>query len=174
MVKDSTEFDTVDEYKADVKKKLEENADKKADADVENAIFDKVIELLKADIPQEMFDNRTNEMVSELEQRLRPQGISLDMYLQYTGQTLDTVKKAYAEQAEKQVKLRLALEKIAELENVQVTDEELETEFQKMADNYQLELEQVKNFVGADELKKDIAVSKTVDLIKEAAVIKQD
>ena len=174
MVKDSTEFDTVDEYKADVKKKLEENADKKADADVENAIFDKVIELLKADIPQEMFDNRTNEMVSELEQRLRPQGISLDMYLQYTGQTLDTVKKAYAEQAEKQVKLRLALEKIAELENVQVTDEELETEFKKMADNYKLELEQVKNFVGADELKKDIAVSKTVDLIKEAAVIKQD
>lgn len=174
MVKDATEFDTVDDYKADVKKKLEENAEKKADADVENAIFDKVIELLKADIPQEMFDNRTNEMVSELEQRLRPQGISLDMYLQYTGQTLDSVKKAYAEQAEKQVKLRLALEKIAELEKVEVTDEELETEFQKMADNYQLELQQVKNFVGAEELKKDVAVSKTVDLIKAAAVIKQD
>ena len=174
MVKDSTEFETVDEYKADVKKKLEEQADRKADADVENAIFDKVIELLKADIPQEMFDNRTNEMVSELEQRLRPQGISLDMYLQYTGQTIDTVKKAYAEQAEKQVKLRLALEKISQLENVQVTDEELEEEFKKMADNYKLELEQVKNFVGAEELKKDIAVSKTVDLIKEAAVIKQN
>ena len=174
MVKDSTEFETVDEYKADVKKKLEENAEKKADADVENAIFDKVIELLKADIPQEMFDNRTNEMVSELEQRLRPQGITLDLYLQYTGQTLDTVKKAYAEQAQKQVKLRLALEKIAELENVQVTDEELEAEFQKMADTYQLELEQVKNFVGSDELKKDVAVSKTVELIKEAANIKQD
>ena len=174
MVKDATEFDTVDDYKADVKKKLEENAEKKADADVENAIFDKVIELLKADIPQEMFDNRTNEMVSELEQRLRPQGISLDMYLQYTGQTLDSVKKAYAEQAQKQVKLRLALEKIAELEKVEVTDEELETEFQKMADNYQLELQQVKNFVGAEELKKDVAVSKTVDLIKAAAVIKQD
>ena len=121
-----------------------------------------------------MFDNRTNEMVSELEQRLRPQGISLDMYLQYTGQTLDSVKKAYAEQAGKQVKLRLALEKIAELEKVEVTDEELETEFQKMADNYQLELQQVKNFVGAEELKKDVAVSKTVDLIKAAAVIKQD
>ena len=174
MVKDSTEFETVDEYKADVKKKLEEQAEKKADADVENAVFDKVIELLKADIPQEMFDNRTNEMVGELEQRLRPQGISLDMYLQYTGQTIDTVKKAYAEQAEKQVKLRLALEKIAELENVQVSDEELEEEFKKMADNYKLELEQVKNFVGSEELKKDIAVSKTVDLIKEAAVIKQN
>ncbi len=174
MVKDSTEFETVDEFKADVKKKLEENAEKKADADVENAVFDKVIELLKADIPQEMYDSRTNEMVSELEQRLRPQGISLDMYLQYTGQTLDTVKKAYSEQAEKQVKLRLALEKISQLENVQVSDDEIEEEFKKMADNYQLELEQVKNFVGAEDLKKDIAVSKTVDLIKEAAVIKQN
>ncbi len=173
MVKDSTEFETVDEYKADVKAKLEENAQKKADADVENAIFDKVIELLKADIPQEMFDNRTDEMVSELEQRLRPQGITLDLYLQYTGQTLETVKKAYAEQAEKQVKLRLALEKIAELENVTVSDEELEEEFKKMADNYQLELDQVKSFVGSDELSKDVAVSKTVDLVKEAAVIKE-
>ena len=173
MVKDSTEFDTVDEYKADVKTKLEESAQKKADADVENAIFDKVIELLKADVPQEMYDNRTDEMVSELEQRLSPQGITLDLYLQYTGQTLETVKKAYAEQAEKQVKLRLALEKIAELENVTVTDEELEQEFQKMADNYQLELDQVKSFVGNDELRKDVAVSKTVDLIKEAAVIKE-
>ena len=121
MVKDSTEFDTVDEYKADVKKKLEEANEKHADSEVEAKIFDKVIENMTAEIPQVMFDNRVNEMISELEQRLAPQGISLDLYMQYTGQTIDTVKKAYAEQAEKQVKLRLALEKIAKLENIEVT-----------------------------------------------------
>ena len=119
MVKDSTEFDTVDEYKADVKKKLEEANEKHADSEVEAKIFDKVIENMTAEIPQVMFDNRVNEMISELEQRLAPQGISLDLYMQYTGQTIDTVKKAYAEQAEKQVKLRLALEKIAKLENIE-------------------------------------------------------
>ena len=153
MVKDSTEFDTVDEYKADVKKKL-------ADSEVEAKIFDKVIENMTAEIPQVMFDNRVNEMISELEQRLAPQGISLDLYMQYTGQTIDTVKKAYAEQAEKQVKLRLALEKIAKLENIEVTED------------YKLDVDQIKQFIHDDDLKKDIAVGKAVDLIKDAAVIK--
>lgn len=172
MVKDSTEFDTVDEYKADVKKKLEEANEKHADSEVEAKIFDKVIENMTAEIPQVMFDNRVNEMVSELEQRLAPQGISLDLYMQYTGQTMDTVKKAYAEQAEKQVKLRLALEKIAKLENIEVTEEELKAEFDKLAEAYKLDVDQIKQFIHDDDLKKDIAVGKAVDLIKDAAVIK--
>lgn len=172
MVKDSTEFDTVDEYKADVKKKLEEANEKHADAEVEAKIFDKVIDNMTAEIPQVMFDNRVNEMVGELEQRLAPQGISLDLYMQYTGQTIDTVKKAYAEQAEKQVKLRLALEKIVELENVEVSDDELKAEFDKLAENYKLTVDQIKQFIHDDDLKKDIAVGKAVDLIKDAAVIK--
>ena len=159
MVKDSTEFDTVDEYKADVKKKLEE-------------ANDKVIENMTVEIPQVMFDNRVNEMISELEQRLAPQGISLDLYMQYTGQTIDTVKKAYAEQAEKQVKLRLALEKIAKLENIEVTEDELKAEFDKLAEAYKLDIDQIKQFIHDDDLKKDIAVGKAVDLIKDAAVIK--
>lgn len=172
MVKDSTEFDTVDEYKADVKKKLEEANEKHADSEVEAKIFDKVIENMTAEIPQVMFDNRVNEMISELEQRLAPQGISLDLYMQYTGQTIDTVKKAYAEQAEKQVKLRLALEKIAKLENIEVTEEELKAEFDKLAEAYKLDVDQIKQFIHDDDLKKDIAVGKAVDLIKDAAVIK--
>ena len=172
MVKDSTEFDTVDEYKADVKKKLEEANEKHADSEVEAKIFDKVIENMTAEIPQVMFDNRVNEMVSELEQRLAPQGISLDLYMQYTGQTMDTVKKAYAEQAEKQVKLRLALEKIAKLENIEVTEDELKAEFDKLAEAYKLDVDQIKQFIHDDDLKKDIAVGKAVDLIKDAAVIK--
>ena len=172
MVKDSTEFDTVDEYKADVKKKLEEANEKHADSEVEAKIFDKVIENMTAEIPQVMFDNRVNEMVGELEQRLAPQGISLDLYMQYTGQTIDTVKKAYAEQAEKQVKLRLALEKIAKLENIEVTEDELKAEFDKVAEAYKLDVDQIKQFIHDDDLKKDIAVGKAVDLIKDAAVIK--
>ena len=172
MVKDSTEFDTVDEYKADVRKKLEEANEKHADSEVEAKIFDKVIENMTAEIPQVMFDNRVNEMISELEQRLAPQGISLDLYMQYTGQTMDTVKKAYAEQAEKQVKLRLALEKIAKLENIEVTEDELKAEFDKLAEAYKLDVDQIKQFIHDDDLKKDIAVGKAVDLIKDAAVIK--
>lgn len=172
MVKDSTEFDTVDEYKADVKKKLEEANEKHADSEVEAKIFDKVIENMTAEIPQVMFDNRVNEMISELEQRLAPQGISLDLYMQYTCQTIDTVKKAYAEQAEKQVKLRLALEKIAKLENIEVTEDELKAEFDKLAEAYKLDVDQIKQFIHDDDLKKDIAVGKAVDLIKDAAVIK--
>lgn len=172
MVKDSTEFDTVDEYKADVKNKLEEANEKHADSEVEAKIFDKVIENMTAEIPQVMFDNRVNEMISELEQRLAPQGISLDLYMQYTGQTIDTVKKAYAEQAEKQVKLRLALEKIAKLENIEVTEDELKAEFDKLAEAYKLDVDQIKQFIHDDDLKKDIAVGKAVDLIKDAAVIK--
>ena len=127
---------------------------------------------MTAEIPQVMFDNRVNEMIGELEQRLAPQGISLDLYMQYTGQTIDTVKKAYAEQAEKQVKLRLALEKIVELENVEVTEDELKAEFDKLAEAYKLDVDQIKQFIHDDDLKKDIAVGKAVDLIKDAAVIK--
>ena len=172
MIKDSTEFDTVDEFKADVKKKLEEAAEKEADAIVEEKLFDTVIANLKAEIPQVMFDNRVNEMVSELEQRLAPQGISLDLYLQYSGQTMESLRKMYGEQAEKQVKLRLALEKVAQLENIEVSEEECNAEFDKLAEQYKMPVEQIKVYIRAEDLKKDIAVGKAVDLIKDSAVIK--
>jgi trigger factor len=172
MVKDSTDFDTVDEYKADVKTKLEEAAEKAADTKVEGDLFDKVIENMTAEIPDVMYDNRVNEMVAELEQRMAPQGISLDMYMQFTGQTIDTLKRGYAEQAEKQVKLRLALEKIAEVENVEVSDEDLENEFKNLAETYRMEVEQVKSYIRAEDLKKDLAVGKAVEIVKDSAVIK--
>ena len=172
MVKDSTDFDTVDEYKADVKTKLEEAAEKAADTKVEGDLFDKVIENMTAEIPDVMYENRVNEMIAELEQRMAPQGISLDMYMQFTGQTIDTLKRGYAEQAEKQVKLRLALEKIAEVENVEVTDEDLENEFKNLAETYRMEVEQVKSYIRAEDLKKDLAVGKAVEIVKDSAVIK--
>lgn len=172
MVKDSTDFDTVDEYKADVRKKLEEANEKEADAKVEEKIFDTVIANMTAEIPQVMFDNRVDEMIRELEQRLAPQGISLDLYLQYTGQTIESVRKAYAEQAEKQVKLRLALEQVVADENIEVSEDEINKEFDKLAETYKMDVNQIKMYIRAEDLKKDIAVGKAVDLIKEAAVIK--
>ena len=172
MVKDATEFETVDEYKADVRKKLEEHAEKHADDEVEGKILDKVIENMTAEIPQVMFDNRVNEMMMDLEQRLAPQGITMEMYCQFTGQDIESVKKAYKEQAEKQVKLRLALEKIAQLENVEVTDEEAAAEMQKIADQYKMKIEQVKQYINEEDVKKDIAVGKAVEIVKNSAVIK--
>ncbi len=172
MVMDSTDFDTVEQFKEDAKKQLEEQNEKSADAKVEADLFDKIIDNMKAEIPQVMFDNRVNEMVAELEQRLAPQGITLDLYMQYTGQTIDTVKKAYAEQAEKQVKLRLALEKIVELEGIEATEEETAAEFEKLSETYKMDVDQIKTYIREEDLKRDIAVGKAVDLIKESAVIK--
>lgn len=173
MVKDATEFDTVEEYKADVRKKLEEHAQHHADHDVEDALMDKVVEKMTAEIPQVMFDNRVNEMMMDLEQRLAPQGITMEMYCKFTGQDIETVKKAYKEQAEKQVKLRLALEKIAQLENIEVTDDEAAQEMQKIADQYKMKLDEVKKYISEEDVKKDIAVGKAVELVKDSAVIKE-
>ena len=156
----------------DIRKKLEEHAEKHADDEVEGKILDKVIENMTAEIPQVMFDNRVNEMMMDLEQRLAPQGITMEMYCQFTGQDIESVKKAYKEQAEKQVKLRLALEKIAQLENVEVTDDEAAAEMQKIADQYKMKIEQVKQYINEEDVKKDIAVGKAVEIVKNSAVIK--
>lgn len=172
FVKDQSEFDTVDELKADVRKKLEDAAKKSSEQEEEGKIFDEVIAKVEGEIPEVMYERRVDEMIEEMGQRLAPQGISLDMYLQYTGQTLDSLKKTYREQAEKQVKLRLALEKISELEGIEVTDDEAEEEIKKMADNYKMEVEQVKSYVTVDAVKKDLAVGKAADLVKAEAVIK--
>ncbi|SDA23602.1 trigger factor [Ruminococcus sp. YE71] len=172
LVKDSTEFDTVDAYKADIRKNMEEQAERVADSDVENKLFDAVVEKMQADVPQEMYDARINEMLQDLAGRLAPQGISLQQYFQYTNQSLDDVKKVYETQAKKQVDLRLALEKIAEIEGVEPNAEEIEAEYQRVADAYSMELEEVKKILPEDGVKLDVKVSKTVDLIKDAAVIK--
>ena len=172
FVKDTTEFDTVDELKADIKKKLEDAEENRANSKVEGALFDQVIDNVEGEIPEIMFENRVDEMIQDMTQRLAPQGISLEMYLQYTGSDMDTLKKTYREQAEKQVKLRLALEKISADENIEVSDDEVEEEFKKMADAYKMDVDQVKLYVTPDALKKDVAVGKAVELIKDSAKIK--
>jgi len=172
LVKDSTEFDTVDDYKADIRKTMEEQAQKVADSAVENKLFDAVIEKMEAEVPQEMYDARINEMLQDLQGRLAPQGITLQQYFHFTNQSLEDVKKMYESQAKKQVDLRLALEKIAEIEGIEPSAEEIEEEYKRVAEAYSMELEQVKNVLPEDGVKLDVKVSKAVDLIKDSAVIK--
>ena len=171
FVKDTTEFETVDELKSDVKKHLEEDANKKADAEVEGKIFDAVIEKLEGEIPQIMFDNKVNDMVEDLNQRLAQQGLTLEMYMQFTGLTIESVKETYKEQAEKQVKLRLALEKIAELESIVATEEDIEKEFEAIGAAYNMPVETVKQYIQPENLKLDVEVGKAADLVKAEAVV---
>ncbi|MFA5658048.1 MAG: trigger factor [Oscillospiraceae bacterium] len=172
FVKDTSEFDTVEQLKDDIRKKLEEAAEKAADSEVEAKLIDTVIENMKAEIPEIMFERRVDEMVSDFEHRLSQQGMTLDIYLQYTGMEKDAFRKTFEEQAHKQVKLRLALEKIAEVENIEVSDAEADEEFEKLAQQYKMEVEKIKNYINISDLKKDIAVGKSVEFIRAQANIK--
>lgn len=171
FVKDTSDFNTVDELRADVRKHLEEDAEKQADNEVETDILDAVISKLEGEIPEVMYENKVNDMIEDLSQRLAQQGIQLDMYLKFTGMTMDSLKTTYREQAEKQVKLRLALEKVVELEAIEPTEEEIEQEFAHIGEHYNMPVETVKQYIHAEDIKLDVAVGKAVDLIKESAVI---
>ena len=172
FAKDVSEFDTLDELKADIKAKLTETKEKAADTDVENKLIDTVIANMKAEIPEVMFEHAVDNMVHDFEQRLASQGMTLELYLQYTGFTMADFRKQFEEQAQKQVKIRLALEKIVELENIAPTDEELDAEFENMAKTYSMDKEKVKELVPVEELSADIAVQKAIDLVKASASIK--
>ena len=173
FAKDVSEFDTLDELKKDVKKKLQESLDKASETEVENALVEAVIEHLEGEIPDCMFENRIDEMVRDFEYRLQAQGMNLDMYLKYTGMELASFRKTFREQAQKQVKIRLALEKIVELENIQVDDETVEAEYKKMAEQYGMEADKVKELISADSVKEDLAVNKAIDFIRENAEIEE-
>lgn len=173
FVKDVSEFDTLEEYKADIRKHLEEAAEKASNDDVENQLIDRLTELLQAEIPQAMFENKINEDIREFGYRLQSQGLNLDTYLQYTGMDGDAMRQQFRPQAERQVKVRLALEKIAELEGITPTEEEIEAEFEKLAKAYEMEIEKVKSFIPSAELTKDIKVEKAVGLVRDAAIITQ-
>lgn len=171
FAKDVSEFDTLDEYKADVKAKLEENAAKAADNEVDGKVIDALIERLEADIPEAMFVQETENFVRDYDSRLRAQGLKLADYLKYTGTTLDDIRERMRPQAEKQVKTRLALEKIAELENITASDEEIEEEYASLAKAYNMDVEKVKELVAAEDLAADKKVQKAVAFVKENANI---
>ena len=171
FAKDVSEFDTLDELKADLEKKALERKTKAADEAVENALVQQIVDSIKGEIPEAMYENRLEQLTEDYAYRLQSQGLSLDMYLKYTNSNIDEFKKSFRPQAEGQVKFRLALEKIVELENITPSDEELEAEFAKLAEGYGVEVEKVKAVIPAEEISKDVAVGKAIDLVKENAVI---
>ena len=174
FAKDVSEYDTLDELKASIRKGMEEQNEKQAALAVENDLVDQVIATIEGDIPEAMYEARMDEAVRDFEYRLAQQGLKLDMYLQYMGQTMESFRASFREQAEKQVKIRLALEAVAAAEQIVASDEELEAELQRVADNYKMELAKVKELVNADEVKKDLAVNKAIDFIRDHAEITEE
>ena len=173
FVKDtSEEASTVDEYKEEIRKNLAEELEKERDADIENKLADALSEKVQGEIPQAMYDNKAEDMIRDFDMRLRSQGMDLDTYMQYVGLNRDSLKEQYADRAEKSVKVRLALEKIVEAENIEATDEDAEDEFKTLAEMYNMELDRVKKLVPIADLKKDKAVEKAMKLVKDTAVIK--
>lgn len=171
FAKDVSEFDTLDALKADIKEKSLAQKAKIAEEETENDLVQQIVDSIKGEIPEAMFENRLEQSVQEFGYRLQMQGLDLDTYLKYSGTSMDDFKATFRPQAENQVKFRLALEKIVELEKIEATDEEIEAEYAKMAEQYGMEAEAVKNAVPAAELAKDVAVTKAIDFIKENAVI---
>ena len=171
FAKDVSEFDTLDALKADLEKKAIERKTKAADEAVENALVQQVVDGIKGEIPEAMFENRLEQLTEDFAYRLQSQGLNLETYLKYTNSNIDEFKKSFRPQAESQVKFRLALEKIAELENITPSEEELEAEYAKLAESYGVEADKVKSAIPAEEISKDLAVGKAIDLVKENAVI---
>jgi len=173
FAKDVSDFDTFDAYKADVKAKLEERNNKLADNTVEEKLIDLLIadDNFEADIPAVMVDTETENMLRDYDNNLRMQGLDLKTYFQYTGMDLSTMREQMKPQALRQVKVRLALEKIAALESIQASEEEIDEEIGKLATAYHMEKDDVKKAITPDMLAQDITVQKAVKLVKEQAVV---
>ncbi|HBJ25283.1 MAG TPA: trigger factor [Ruminococcaceae bacterium] len=170
FVKDVSEFDTLDEYKADIKSKLEKAAADEASTNLDNALVDAVISKMTAEVPQVMYQRRIDDIVREWSARNR---IRVEDYLKYTGATMDQFRANFTEVAKRQVDLRLALEKIAELENITVSDEDLEKEYADMAEQYKMDVEKVKAAVPAEAVKNDLRIEKALDLVRDSAKIEE-
>ena len=167
-----SEFETMAEYKEDLKKQLAEAKAKRAATENENAIVDKLIETSTMDIPDPMIDAQVEGLVADYGRRMQSQGISLDQYLQITGMTREDLNNQFKPQALKQIKTRLVLEEVAKAENITATEAEIEEELQKIADSYKMELDKIKGFFGENERKQmseDLAVQKAIDFLVENA-----
>ena len=159
------EVDTLAELKKKIKAELSDKKKEAVEKDFESAVLEKVVDLVEGEIPEVMYDNKLEDDVKDYENRLAQQGIPLDTYLQYMGMDRDKFKESMRDNAVKQVKLQLAVEKIAELEKIEATDEEAEAQLKEMADMYQLDVEQVKKWVNIEDVKKDVVGKKTVDFL---------
>ena len=172
FAKDVSEFDTLDEYKADIKAKITKRQEDEADREFENALVDALIEKLVAEIPEPMFEIETENYVRDYDNRLRMQGLDLSTYFKYTGLNLDALRTQLRPQAEKLVKARLALEKIASLESLTVSDEEVAEEYKRIASTYNVPEEQVKGMVAEEDIKADLLVASAMKFVKNNAIAK--
>ena len=173
FAQDVSEFDTLDEYKADIRKNLTEKKEADAKRAKENAAVDKAVENAAMDIPAPMLDTQAEQMVNNFAQRIQSQGLTFEQYMQFTGATLDSMKEQMKPQAEKEIKARLVLEKVAEVENIEISDEKLNEEIANMAKMYNMEADKLMELMGdyeKDQMKKDKAVQEAVTLIADAAV----
>ena len=172
FVKDVSDKETLDEYKEELKETLAKRLEDEAEKDVDDQIANKLMDLVEGEIPEAMYDNQANEMIRDFDMRLRSQGMSIETYMQYMGVDQNALREMYKEEAKRRVKLRLALETIAKKENIEVTEDDLNAEYDKMAENYKMEVEKVKAAVPAESLSDDLKVQKALELVKEKAVIK--
>ena len=172
FAKDVSEFDTLDEYKANLKATMVKRNEDKAQGEFEAAVAEALIEKLVADIPEPMFEAETENYVRDYDTRLRQSGLDLKTYFKYTGLTLEALREQMRPQAEKQVKMRLALEKIASLEELTVSDEEIDAEYTRVSEAYNVPVEQVKSMVMAEDIKADLLVAKAMNVVKDNAKVK--
>ncbi len=172
FVKDVSDKETVEDYKKEIKETLTKRLKDEKEAQINNDLSEKLIELVQGEIPEQMYDNEVNAMIREFDMRLRSQGLDAMSYLKYTGMDVEGLANMYRPDAEKRVKLRLALEKIAKLENIEVTEADIEAEYAKMAEAYNMTVEQIKPMFRDTVLKEDLAVQKAMDIIRKEAVTK--
>ena len=174
FVKDVSDKDTVEELKKSIKADLEKSKKAEADNEVNNALMEMVADGVKAEIPQAMIEKKIDSNIDEFAYRLQMQGLDLKTYLQYTGMDVEKFREGYKASAEKQVKLDLAIEKIIEVEKITVLDEELEAEYKKFADAYNMDIEAVKKAVSEEALTKDLQAKKAMDFIVDNAVVTEE
>lgn len=170
FAKDVSEFDTLDELKADLKKQISEKKAEDAKRDMENQLLEQICENMEVEIPECMFTKRQDEMVQDYSYRLRSQGLDLDTYLKYLGQDMDSFKETFKDGAEKQVKVAIALRAIIEAENIEATEDDINAEAEKIGAQYGMDAEQVKKVLAAEQIADDVKRNKAVDIIVDSAI----
>ncbi len=174
FAKDVSEFDTLDELKKDIKKQLEKRKNDDAENELHNTLLEEVAKGIKAEIPEAMIEKTIDDDVNEYLYRLQSQGLKLETYLKYTGMDMKGFREGFKERAETQVRLNLALEKIIEKEKIEVTEEDIEAEYKKYADAYNMDIDTIKKAVSAESLKPELASRKAIDLIVDSAVVTEE
>lgn len=174
FAKDVSEFDTLDELKKDIKKQLEKRKNDDAENELHNTLLEEVAKGIKAEIPEAMIEKTIDDDVNEYSYRLQSQGLKLETYLKYTGMDMKGFREGFKERAETQVRLNLALEKIIEKEKIELTEEDIEAEYKKYADAYNMDIDTIKKAVSAESLKPELASRKAIDLIVDSAVVTEE